>query len=335
MKKTIYVLFLTCILLVVSCGDDEAVKNLLGTSVTAPVYSGFKVVSGTQVDFYFLTDVKVLEAAVLPDSEIEKSSAGNVVSINFARDRSGGEKLIADILVEDENGNTLNVLVPFRTRNDRLPRLVMNEVRFDYGSGRSEFIELKILEDGNLGAMRLNIVSADAFAPVYEFPPVEVKAGDYVIVHLRTLATDTAVDELDSELNLAQAKNAADAPRDARDLWLPLNKKLIHKTDVVYLLDQDEKIADALIVCENEKAWKKNPALASAAEFLAKQGKWLSKDGISVRNPGADDAVRSEGLSTTKTLCRYEGRPDTRTNADWYVCAVTGANTPGKTNREP
>jgi alcohol dehydrogenase class IV len=60
-----------------------------------------------------------------------------------------------DILVEDKNKNTLNVLISFRTRNDRMPEVVINEIRTAYSNPRVEFIELKTTSAGNLGGMRL------------------------------------------------------------------------------------------------------------------------------------------------------------------------------------
>jgi hypothetical protein len=332
MKNT--VLACACIAAAVlfgGCGGDDALNALLGTSAAAPVYTGYKVISGTQVDFYFSAEVRVVSAHFEPEAGIERTEDGNTVSVLWTSDHSGGEKFIADILVEDEGGNSLSVLVPFRTRNDRIPALLFNELRFDYSKPRSEFIEFKTLSAGNLGALRLFITSANAAAPVYEFPPVEVSKGEYVILHLRTLATDTAVDELGSTLSLSASKNNAEAPTDARDLWIPASKKLLHKTDVLYLMDQDDRIVDGLITCEDEKAWKKNAAFSKAAELLARQGKWLSKDGVAVRAPQVEDAVRSDGTSVTKTLCRSEARAPSMTNNDWYICETSKCS-PGKPN---
>jgi hypothetical protein len=332
MKNTVLACaYFAAVFLFASCAGDESLNALLGTSAAAPVYTGYKVISGKQVDFYFSSEVRVLSAHFEPEAEIERTEDGSTVSVLWTSDHSGGEKFIADVLVEDGDGNSLSVLVPFRTRNDRIPELLFNELRFDYSKPRSEFIEFKTLSAGNLGALRLFITSANASAPVYEFPPVEVSKGEYVILHLRTLATDTALDELGAALSLSSSKNSAEAPADARDLWIPASKKMLHKTDVIYLMDQDDKIVDALITCEDEKAWKKNAAFSRAAELLARQGKWLSKDGVSVRAPQVEDAVRSDGTSVTKTLCRSETRAPSMTNADWYICETSKCS-PGKSN---
>ncbi|MDR2467871.1 MAG: hypothetical protein LBD22_02795 [Spirochaetaceae bacterium] len=333
-KNTVCAVF--ALVVTLSCSDDSALDNLLGGSASIPLYSGYKVVSGKQIDFYFSTDVQVLSARLQPEADLEPLSEGNAVSLMMKQDRSGGERFIADILVEDPDGNTLEVIVPFRTRNDRVPRLVINEIKFSYGDQKSEFIEFKVLEAGNLGALRLFIVSADPFSPVYEFPPVEVTAGEYIILHMRTLDVDTAVDELGKDLTLSSSlKN--ECPKTVRDLWLPIKKKLLHNTDVIYLMDQDSKIIEGVVLCEiddkntADAVWKKNKEIGKAAELLAKQGQWLNKDGIAVRTPQWDDAAITKGNSGTRTLCRDEDYKDSNTQSDWYICKKSGA-TPGAKN---
>jgi hypothetical protein len=326
--------------LVLSCAENTSINNLFGISAEAPVFNAYKVLSGTQVEFSFSTDVHVRYARFIPEIPVEQTVDGEKVLVLFAEERVGGEKITADILVEDHNGNTLNILVPFRTRNDRMPDMLMNEIRFDTATSKtvasgtthkSEFIEIKTKTAGNLGAARLFIISANDKSPVYEFPPVEVSANEYIILHLRSLPTDNALDETGSALNLAAADTAADSPMDARDMWLPSNKKLIHKTDVIYFVDQDEQVIDSLVLCEDEKSWTKNASFAKSAEILAKQGAWLNVDGIQIESPAFSDAVSSTGTTATRTLCRDETKADSNTSADWYICNTSNAS-PGQQN---
>ncbi|MDR2865684.1 MAG: hypothetical protein LBV68_08750 [Spirochaetaceae bacterium] len=316
-----------------SCTEDTAINNLFGISAETPVYNGCKVPSGKQVNFDFSTDVHVRYARFQPDIPVEQTLDGKTVSVFFAEERAGGEKIIADVLVEDSAGNTLNILVPFRTRNERIPKFVINEIRFDYSKPRAEFIELKTKSAGNFGAVKLFIASANAGSFVYEFPPVEAAENEYIILHLRTLATDNGIDETGSALNLAVSGNTGDTPKDARDLWIPSNQKLLHKTDVIYFVDQDDKIIDGILCSEDEKAWGKNKAFDKAAELLAAQGQWLSKDAILIKSPSAADAAVSNTTTLTRTLCRDETKDDSNTLLDWYICN-TSKGSPGKRNSE-
>jgi hypothetical protein len=257
----------------------------------------------------------------------------STVALRFKEDISGGKSITADLLVEDADGNSLNLLVPVKTRNYRIPNLRLNEVRLVYSNPALEFIELYTETGGNLGAMRLFVASVSIDEPVYEFPQAEVKAGEYITLHMRTKEGDTAEDELDDKLDLSVAvvSKKADVSDTARDLWVPVNTRYLHDTDVIYIVDQDDVVIDALVVAESSTAWTKNSAFSKAAELLAKQGAWLAGNGEAVKSPGYADAVDSDKTTATSTVCRDEDKPDSNTLADWYICAQKNA-TPGKKN---
>jgi hypothetical protein len=331
MQKLFFIFICAALL---SCADDTDINKIMGVASEAPVFIAYRAESGTEVKFQFSTPVKIIQAFLDTEDEIEPftDEYDRSISLRFTSDHSGGKAFTADLLVEDADGNSLNVLVPFKTRNDRMPKLLINEMRFTYDSNKSsEFIELHTQTDGNLGAMRLFVASTSLDEPIYEFPPVEVAAGEYIMLHLRTLGVDKAVDELGSELNLSKANRPDDSKDDARDLWVPGSTKYLHKTDVIYLLDQDDMILDGLAVMETSEAWGKNKDLSKAAELLAKQSAWFDANGKAVKTPGGADTISSANTTTTRTLCRNEAIPDSNTLADWYICANSGAS-PGAKN---
>jgi hypothetical protein len=334
MQKLFFIFICAALL---SCADDTDINKIMGVASEAPVFIAYRAESGTEVKFQFSTPVKIIQAFLDTEDEIEPftDEYDRSISLRFTSDHSGGKAFTADLLVEDADGNSLNVLVPFKTRNDRMPKLLINEMRFDGSSApASEFIELYTKTSGNLGAMRLFMAYTSLDEPIYEFPPVEVAAGEYITLHLRTRGTDTAIDELGNALNLSKAGRADDAKDDARDLWVPGSTKYLHKTaDVIYLLDQDDMILDGLAVAENgSSTWDKNKNFSKAAELLAKQGSWLDASGKAVKTPGTADTVNSAGTTMTRTLCRDETVGDSNTLADWYIC--NGSASPGAKNNE-
>jgi hypothetical protein len=233
-----------------------------------------------------------------------------------------GERFVADLLVEDELGNTLGVLIPFRARNDRVPRLVITELRTEYANPKVEFVEIKTLSAGNLGAIRLFIAGTGMEEPIFEFPPVEVAAGEYLVLHLRTL-DPASVNETGNNLGLSQG---IEALPDARDFWVPGALKRLRKTDAVLLLDQDDTVLDGVLLSENpDTVWAKED-LNKAAELLAAQKAWLSAMDSATR-----EAVPTKGTTATRTICRNEAAGDTNTAADWYICATSQAS-PGRPN---
>jgi hypothetical protein len=187
-------------------------------------------------------------------------------------------------------------------------------------------VELKSLEAGNLGALRLYIAGNIKAPLVFEFPPVEVAANEYIVLHLRTLDSDTgALNETGSDLALSKGNEAGNK---ARDFWIPDSAKLLHKTDAVYLMDQDDKIIDAVMLSELRDSWWAKEEFVQAADMFHQQGAWLSADG---KIAGPQDAVITEKTTPTRSICRAENTPDGNDSGDWYITANSSAS-PGGPN---
>ncbi|MDR1318481.1 MAG: hypothetical protein LBJ90_02565 [Treponema sp.] len=332
--KHLFFLFLGSIALLCSpcsCSTstetEDVVGRILGDSSEAPVFLTCKAVTGTEIDFQFSRPVRVISLYFDPAVEIESLEDGSVVRVVFSGGPAPGGKITADLLVEDEKGNTMNVLVPLRTRNVRMPGLRINELRTEYSKPKAEFIEFKTLEEGNLAALRLFIAGNSKNPMVYEFPSLEVAADEYILLHLRSME-ETSRDETGDNLD---ESGGTDAVAGVRDLWRPGTEKVLHKTDVVYLLDQDDKVIDAVALAENsDPQWNKE-YLAGAAEFLYSQRAWESEE---KELPGPNAAVNTFNIKTamTRSVSRDETAADSNTLADWYITA-TGGISPGKPNK--
>ena len=327
-KLLIQVLFLV----VLSCSTEGDIQQVLGKSVEAPVFVDCRPVSSTVLSFRFSTPVKVVSLDFDTAVEIDSVEDGREVKVTFTGPLGEGKKVTADILVEDQDRNTLNVIVPFRTRNDRMPALVFNELRTENTKPKAEFVEFRTLAPGNLGAMRLFIAGHSLAKPAYEFPPAEVQAGEYIVLHLRTVEDGTA-DETGDNLALS---GGTDAQKDARDFWLPGNSKILHKTDALWLVDQDDRIIDAILMSENlAEEWSaKDSKIASAAEYLGREKAWLPAAGEipeSAWFPKPAAALRTTGTTNTRTICRDESIPASPKAGNWYITATSCA-TPGKPN---
>ena len=269
------------------------------------------------------------------DAEVVSCLEGEEVLITLAAPLSVGARINVDILVENENRNTLNVLVPLRAKNDRVPKLMINEIRTEGDSvtnaakAKVEFVEFIALTSGNLGALQFYCAGNSITKPVYEFPPAEIKAGEFIVLHLRTPSPD-CIDETGDNLALSGGNEALPS---ARDFWVPGSSKLIHKDDVLYLMDQDEKIIDAVLLSTSTgSVWSKT-ALNDAAQLAARQGVWFPRGGKD-NVPGTyflapSDAIYSTGTTATRTICReteFCGSPEY-----WYITATSCA-TPGTVN---
>ncbi|MDR2434809.1 MAG: hypothetical protein LBD47_09610 [Treponema sp.] len=318
----------TLFLTVCACSTGEAAASaagqILGAGSEAPVFLACKAASETEIDFQFSRPVKVVSLRFSPSLAFDSVENGSTVKVNIEGNTTPGERFTADLLVEYEKGNTINVLTPLRTRNNRVPALRINEVRTEYSKPKVEFIELKILEAGNLGALRVYAAGNYKNPLIYEFASVEVTKGEYVVLHLRT-TEETNRDEYGKNLG---ESGGSEADAGARDFWVPGTAKLLHKTDAIYIVDQDDRVIDAVMLAENPDPWWGKEYFAEAADLLFKQGAWKSAEG---KIAGPADSVNAGATTATRSICRDETKEDTNTAADWYITASSNA-TPGKQN---
>lgn len=321
-----FMFLLGAVIIFGSCSTgDAATALMLGRSSQAPVFLDCRPVSENEIEFVFSKPVEVTYLSLNPVNEIASIKGGSTVSVTLEKKIEPGILVTADLLAEDADKNTINVLVPFRARNNRMPELVINEVRTEYSNPRAEFIEFKMKSAGNLGAMRIFLAGGGTQKPtIYEFAPVEVLKGEYVVLHLRRLEEDCR-DEYGT--NLSESGGTQSLPT-ARDFWVPGTSKLINTTGVVYILDQDDRVLDAVMFSDNKNSQWPKDYLQEAAEFLYSRGAWKSVNGNIC---GSADALNSANTTLTRTICRDETKENTGTASDWYVTVTSGA-TPGKPN---
>jgi len=333
MKRIWFLPICTCAAVLAGCsyisGGGDVIRRILGVS-EPPAFVSVSAVSATEAVFEFSKPVTVESVRLSPEMAAEVAPPadgddGSAVRVTFAAGLAPGERVTAELVASDADGNTVHVIVPFRTRNDRIPELVINELRTEFSRPRAEFIEMRMRTAGNLGALRLFIASNAGNPLVYEFPSVEVAAGEFVTLHLRLLE-EASRDELGT--NLAESGGTDSSPT-ARDLWVPVTSKLLRRTDIVYLLDQDGRVVDAVVLSETAgDSWGRSN-LEDAAAFLLREGAWRSADGIAIR---PSDAVRTASVTATRTVNRDERLlHNSRSPADWYITATRGA-TPGRPN---
>jgi len=333
MKK--YFLLLGVVILLGSCSNQETPPNaaaaMRGGSSSALLYLSCRTVSQEEVEFEFSRPVTIKQLNFEPELSVDSVENGSIVKVKLKEKTESGKLINVNLLAEDEKKNTLNVLVSFRARNDRIPKLVINEICTETASAKAgkkeEFIEFKTKSAGNLGAMRIviNGNTAAAKETIYEFSPVEVKKDEYIVLHLRTYNPESK-DEYTG--NLDESVGVTASP-EGRDFWIPGDAaKLLHKTAMIYVLDQDDNVLDAVILSENQDNWWTKDYFAETAEFLFNKGAWESEDG-NVYSP--KDAVASAKATNTRTICRDETVEDTNTAKDWYITDTSNA-TPGKPN---
>jgi hypothetical protein len=332
MKKNYFMVLgvltvLVCVILNSCTTGDQGISGLFGSSSHALLYLGSKAISENEVEFEFSRPITVRQLNFQPELKILSMEEGKTVRVKTERAIEPGILLTVDLLAEDERRNSINVLTSFRSRNNRMPGLVINELCTEFSNPRTEFIEFKITSDGNLGAMRVFIVgnSNASRETIFEFRPVEVKRNEYIVLHLRSVE-EGIKDEYGTRLDESGGRNASPT---ARDFWIPENTKRIHReASAVYVLDQDDNVLTGVMISNQTVNWWGKEYFAEIAEMLFSQDAWKSRSG---QVGGPVDAINSTGTTNTRTINRDETVKNTNTNADWYITATSGA-TPGRPN---
>ncbi len=250
---------------------------------------------------------------------IQKNSS--VLEIKFREPTKVGESYIVRGTVIDENKNTLTFASVFSGYNDRVPELVLSEVQTKYSNPKAEFVEIYAKTQGNLSGVC--IYSAyDGAKKRYEFPPVDVKAGEYIVVHYRNIEADT-VNETGEDLKISKGTFSSNS----RDLWLDnTSARLGDKTDVILLeKSADGTVLDAVAYADSSlEDWPKE-IYKEALHRAAKDGVWQDE---SIKN-----AVNGDRISVTRTLSRQGSldKADVYNKSAWLVTATNTAS-PGGPN---
>ena len=204
----------------------------------------------------------------------------------------------------DPIGNTLTLAIPFTGFNSRVPELMITEVQTESvsqnkaektsGIYRNEFVELLVLQSGNLAGLEL-CSGYDGEAKKYSFPAIEVTVGEIILVHMRNRGNG-CISEEDDDLTLATASYTSP---EIRDLWTDIETTTLgNKTDIIIIRNHsDNRLLDALMFRESSvEAWTKT--MADYSQLLDESEIYLSGD--------IENAFIADALTTTKTLHRTD-----------------------------
>lgn len=331
-----------------SCKVSTEGIQIVGGDYSAPVMEELKVIDENSVQINFSKKVKVNQVVLSPyieglsdsslhsltqmPSEAILSATGAygkipvdvellenecALSFRFQSPTLVGKAYQLYGLVEDVCGNSLTFTVGFTGFNPKVPAILITEAQIKYtkaklASGvefRSEYVELVILEDGNLAGLRL-LSGADGEAKAYDLPGIEVHKDEVIVVHLRKTGED-CISETGDNLDAATATFSTPG---VRDLWASDNTSHFNDSDDVIIIEDKAtgKIIDGFMYSTGENEdWKAN--VASCAKRLFESG-LSDTDDIS-------GAVLNAGTTPKKS---FQRNPDNRSS--WEVKAVS----PGK-----
>ncbi len=360
---TMYVLMVVCVCMLLSggsCAFTSEGLSVISGDYTSPTLNHFTLESATDgfIQFSHEVEFPVLEYYLLESADEQtiasfsndvRSSAQFIGPISAKRqpERTDEEtasytlefpyetqahlQYILSGTVKDTIGSTLSFTISFTGYNARVPKMIFSEISTEYSKPRTEFVEFYVLEDGNLAGIILHSAS-DGVDKDYTFPSVEVKKGEYIVLHMRTVE-EGAVNELEDDITLSTTKQSS---QKGRDLWIEGTETRLSKNDVLLLRERvNGSLLDAIAYLDGAKDdWPKD-ALVSYIQEAADSSLW--EGGKDVAN-----AANIEYITGTRTFCRQNileiqqsfdlgNRTITNSKNDWIVVATSNAS-PGSAN---
>jgi hypothetical protein len=316
---------------IAGCSVVPESVSVWGGDVSAPELTAVTVEGEETLLVRFTAPVTVLDASVTVPSDGRRFPAswtaldgGKTASFAVAGTPGIGVRAFISGSVTDGTGSTLSFSVPYTGYNPRPASLVINEIRLEYDKPKVEYVELVVREAGNLGGVQI-LNSRNEKRSSYEFPAVEVAAGDFVVYHLRSVE-----EGLVNETGAIDVSAGKDSSPFARDFWDDQKSAPLKSDNAILVRERDGgRIMDALLFSVADSAAWPSDAVSLAAEEAVAAGQW--KPGASV----ADSFRHAEkDPSPTRTLGRDEKSTDTDTAADWAFCK-NGKCSPGKANPAP
>lgn len=319
------VMIVMLVLFFPACTLSPSGITILDGDYSPPLYIEAQFSSSELMKLYFTEKIMKIEAELQNDTTktcsvctidplmcIQESDSVFSIPVVFTSETEPGLPYTLFACAEDEAGNTLNFSVSFSGFNNRIPPVMLNEVRTEYTKPKVEFVEMKVLEDGNIGG--LVVYNAyDGEKSWYIFPSVEVKKDEMLVLHYRTLEEDCRDEYGSLDESLGTESNPG-----ARDFWIPETRARIGLNDVILVKSScTGKILDALLISESGKESWKTEEMEKAARRAYESGAWSS-------GWEPKDALCSDNVTTTRTLSRQK-------DGSWITTASGGAS-PGKEN---
>ncbi|MCR5217156.1 hypothetical protein [Treponema sp.] len=300
------VAMITLVLAVITPAGCHSVSeglNFIEGDFTLPKIQAFLLTGSASAEIAFTKEVVSLETEIFSKNNPEESfrastffdSATNTALLNFNQKTLTGCSYIIEGIAKDKGGNSVNFSIPFTGWNDSPALLALSEVRNAYGSvkqdgssiHKTEFAEVYVLKEGNLSGLELYSL-CDGEEKKYSFPPIDVKKGEYITVHMRKPEKSTscpfdeegALDELKEDLTLA---TRIDSNSGARDLWFDNTKAVFADSDIIMIRDSN-KIYDCLYYSKSTFEGFEGDKKILADKILSEgiwKGEALSSDNIS------------------------------------------------------
>lgn len=252
----------------------------------------------------------------LPVDSIE--SAEETVTIQFQDSQVPGTEYILQLSVEDERGNSMDILIPFYGFNPNIPDICINEFTTQGSSSHPDLVELYSKSGGNCAGLTVYEGTKSNWEDKIVLPPFEITAGDFILIHFKPEGKEEEIDETSD----TDESGGLDASPSAYDFWVPLGSGLSGNNGVISLYSSPQgKLLDGVLYSNRTSTSDEyyrgfgTLKVVERADELAEEGGWVYTGELIA----PEDAVNPDDSTATRSMCRSSDSRDTDSKMDWHI----------------
>ena len=312
---------LVCLALLSACTPLPAEKKPAQNTASPPVATEVRNSSPNLITLKFDKEISADPANFMLVPEVGISAVkchGNTVDVYPAQDLSAGEEYFIKGTVQDSKSNSTSFGMTFFGYNPDLPHLVINEFTTNGSGKHPDTVELYVLKGGNAAGITMFGGTKTTFQDKYIMPKVQLKKGDYVLIHLKPQGIETEVDELVRK-NEAQGYDSSDT---AWDFWVQGGSGLSGNNGAVTLYTNPYgELMDAAIYTNRTSESDANYRGFGSAKFMLQADEIVEAGGwvIAGDEITPEDCIVSSDSTATRSICRTSASDDTGSKEDWHT----------------
>ena len=223
------------------------------------------------------------------------------VTIPSGVDLPAIEKYGIDGTVKDSNGNSMRFCGTLKRFSNPPPKFILNEMQLSRKGEKFKFVELKVLEDGNMAGAALLWAGKSKDAIRYEFNDIPVKKNDIILIHVLPKNFSGEIPEDEGKLGKAKCKFSG-AKDSAWDLWVREEAFAISKSGILVAEERScGKMIDAILIADKTKDGWNTRIQEDIAKKVFTSGVWsggyetkYAFDSANLKS-GGDGLCRSSG----------------------------------------
>ncbi len=282
----------------------------------------------------FSEEVELIRSRFDPEigDVVDTSWDGEALVLRVSQSFDPGAEYAIDAEVRDRAGNISAFVARFYGLNPRLPPVLINEIVCEGSGSRPDFVELRVLEPGNLGGLSISEGGPRTWDSRFVFPQIEVAADDYVIVHWKPSGDGDEITEIDDR----GESGGTNAHPDAWDVWVAGGDGIPNSTGGLTLSAwPGGPLLDAFLYTtkryeadSDKRGFGLSSQLDIFEEIVAAGGWVISGDFVI-----PDDGFDPEDSTATRSINRRSTGEDSNHPSDWHIVPTSGA-TPGSVNSD-